>query len=135
MSRKLSATKGRAKEVPSPDEETAASDAEALHNFCSSFEHEDIPVTEWKKANRSLDLTIPIYLTKMEVQEGGTKEITFSRMTNRRSHAREIIHYTFRWSANTKDGFTVTVPGLGDLGNGSVGQVNFIIRISTKNQK
>ncbi len=136
MSKELPLAKGEAKGLATQRDEALLEDAEALVEFCADLDFEDISLKKWKNANRSLDLIIPVFISSAQAQEGGQKDIVFSRIVKESPTStvkkKEKIKFLLQWLPKVQNSFEVKVPGLGDVSGRRKGLVTFVIEISEK---
>ncbi len=113
----------------------AEQEARDLEKFCSAIEYESMSFQDWKRLNRSLDLCIRIFLTEEQLQVGGTKSVTFSRMIQdptSKIKRKERIEHLFQWPPNAHKNFAVELADLGDVLGKLKGTARLVVELLQK---
>jgi hypothetical protein len=115
---------------PLTDDEKSALDA-----FTKNIFIENISLSDWKKTHSSLDITLTIFLTPKEAQEGGEKIAFFTRIhhppskISQENKKKEKVEIKINWPPQTVDSWTCNIANMGDFRGNKKGQVLVIFKI------
>jgi hypothetical protein len=109
-------------------------DEEALDLFCSQIPLEDMTFQDWKFSARTLDMSIPLFLSTEDLAHGGEQMVYFSRTHKKGLKIqREKVTILVKWPPKSKVGDEVLFPNLGDKSGSRQGNLKFILNQATKN--
>jgi hypothetical protein len=124
------------KSVPDRRSKLSRSDMEALDEFCSNVEIEEISFTKWQDFHNDLNLLIPYFLRQEEALAGCEKQISWVRSVvsdpkkKKETLIKQKVTHKFTFPPNTRDGYTIIVPDQGDQSGESVGIARIVVKIS-----
>lgn len=105
-----------------------------LDAFCQDVEHDEISFEKWCGYHSSLDLSIPLFLSKEEACSGCVKTVSWTRCVietapQPRDSKRKIrISKEIEIPAGVIEGQQIILKGQGDQKDGSCGNLRIIIR-------
>jgi DnaJ-class molecular chaperone len=101
------------------EEGLSGEDLDALNDFCSSFELEDISFDAFCEVNASLDVCLHLRLTAKECEDGGSRQIEYTRTVKVSTPSgvrvtREKVIVEVTWNEGACHGDVICVDDQGD---------------------
>ena len=94
-------------------------DLDALDEFCSSFEFDDIGFEAFCGAHDNLDICLPLMLTPDEIKNGGKRAIEFTRTVKVQTPeglriTKEKLYIEVSWQSGSSHGDVICIENKGD---------------------
>lgn len=117
-------------QIPGSKDQLLESDLEALDDFCSEVQLDEIDFEQFKEVSKCLDLYTEVYVSRESMLEGGRKEVSLSRRV-RQGGVKNWKPQRFKvlvcWAKFTQDGSSLTYKDLGDWDNDRKGNLKVTI--------
>ena len=124
--------KGKGKRRPYIPNEAETTEIE---NISSSFTYEEMSFDSWRNFDKNLDLIIMVALTKLEAEEGTTKNISWSvsivktGIDAAKRRERQRVSRVITFPPKITGGWCELCEGLGDSCDEKNGDARIIVRI------
>lgn len=111
-------------------------DLNILDEFCNSFGLEEISFEKFCEANNSLDIQMSLSLTDRELNEGGTKQLSYTRSYKANTPngvrlKKEKVIVEVKWDPGTPVGEVIRIENKGDKGqDDQIGDLILIVKTS-----
>jgi hypothetical protein len=109
---------------------------EALRAFCADISVEEMPFEKWQNIGESIDITVPLFVTKEEANQGTTRQVHFIRQVHevrdgKRCITKQKAFCVARIPPLASEGCTIVIEKQGDLDGDRQGDVKVIIQLKS----
>jgi hypothetical protein len=109
------------------------SDLDALEDFCSSLQIEEISLNEWEKVDEKLDLIVPIWISAEEALLGCERIVSFVRTIQSEKGTaplRQKVELLVQIPIGSDESTRIRLEGQGEIKGGKTGDL--IVKIALK---